>query len=120
MYCLLMLQYVTLFIAFQMVLLTKFSKNYVLTLLYCPQVLHFDIKVDFLPLIVTLQKLCRENRSLVLGSQSTFGSASDEFEKLWLGVLCLKRRAAEKPSFGFDREQIPSGSNEAYTITLMC
>lgn len=42
----------------------------------------------------------------MLGSQSTFGSASDEFEKLWLGVLCLKKRAAEKPSFGFDREQI--------------
>lgn len=50
-----MLQYIMLFIIFQKVLPTKFSKNYVLTLLILSSSsakLHFDIKVDFLPLIV--------------------------------------------------------------------
>jgi len=46
--------------------------------------------------------------ALCWGSQSTSASASDELEKLQLGVLSLKSRAAayiENPSFGFDRQQ---------------
>lgn len=89
-YCLLMPQYIMLFIIFQTVFPTTFFKDYILKLLLLASSsakLHFDTKAVLFHLIMAWWKPCRENSSFALGLS----------EHLWFCFRRVRKAAAGSP-----------------------